>query len=264
MKNYPREFFLKDKIIFVAGGAGLLGGEIAQAVSQWMAVTVILDVNRKKGKALEQKICKEGGKACFEFFDMTRLGRIEQNLQRLIKKYGRLDGWVNASYPRTRDWGLPLEKVKIKSFQKNIDMHLNSYIWSSRLAALEMKKNKIQGAIVNLGSIYGVQGNDFTVYHGTNMTTPMAYSSIKGGIVNGTRFLASYFGRYGIRVNTVCPGAIFDHQERKFVRNYQEKVPLQRLGKPEDVAGVVCFLLSKASSYMTGATVMVDGGWSIV
>ena len=96
------------------------------------------------------------------------------------------------------------------------------------------------------------------------MTGPMAYSAIKGGIVNLTRYLASYFGPYGIRVNNVCPGGIFDNQDKKFVFNYQRKVPLGRMGRPEEIASVVLFLASDASSYVNGATIVSDGGWTIV
>ena len=126
------------------------------------------------------------------------------------------------------------------------------------------KEKEIKGSIINLGSIYGIQGNDFTIYEKTDITSPAAYSAIKGGIINFTRYLASYFGRDGIRVNSVCPGGIFDSQNKIFVKNYEHKVPLKRMGKPEDVASTVLFLASDASSYITGATIMVDGGWTIV
>jgi NAD(P)-dependent dehydrogenase (short-subunit alcohol dehydrogenase family) len=96
------------------------------------------------------------------------------------------------------------------------------------------------------------------------MTMPMAYAAIKGGIVNVTRNLASYFGKSGIRLNTICPGGVFDGQNKKFVKNYEQKVPLKRMANVEEIASVVLFLASDAASYMTGATVMVDGGWTIV
>ena len=127
-----------------------------------------------------------------------------------------------------------------------------------------MEKKKIRGSIINLGSIYGIQANDFTIYEGTNMGASMEYAAIKGGIINGTRYLASFFGKYGIRVNTICPGGIFDYQNKIFVKNYNHKVPLRRMGNPEDVATSALFLLSDASSYITGVTLMVDGGWTIV
>jgi NAD(P)-dependent dehydrogenase (short-subunit alcohol dehydrogenase family) len=94
------------------------------------------------------------------------------------------------------------------------------------------------------------------------MTVAAEYSAIKGGIINFTRYLATYYGKYNVRVNAVCPGGIFDNQPKNFVKRYEKKTPLGRMGKPEDVAGPVIFLASDASSYITGHILMVDGGWT--
>ena len=99
---------------------------------------------------------------------------------------------------------------------------------------------------------------------GTDMISPAAYSFIKGGVINFTRYLASYYGRLGIRVNTVSPGGIFNHQNKVFVKNYEKKVPLGRMGKPDDIAPVVSFLLSSDSKYITGQNIAVDGGWTAI
>ncbi|MCK4965401.1 SDR family oxidoreductase [bacterium] len=268
MTDYLKNFSLSGKVAFVAGGTGLIGTEISKALASSGADTVIMDINKRAGKRLEKEIINSGYNASFEYFDVTDLDNIEKNINRLIKKYKSIGVLVNATYPYTKDWGNPVEKVSVASWRKNIDMHLNSYAWISRCAALAMQKMKIRGSIINLGSIYGVQGNDFTVYDGTDIISPLAYSAIKGGIINFTRYLASYFGRNGIRVNNLCPGGIYDNQNKlfvkRFVKNYEHKVPLKRMGKPEDVASVALFLASDASSYITGATIMVDGGWTIV
>jgi NAD(P)-dependent dehydrogenase (short-subunit alcohol dehydrogenase family) len=126
-----------------------------------------------------------------------------------------------------------------------------------------MKQNN-SGSIVNISSIYGTVGPDFDVYSGTNLTMPAAYSAIKGGVVNFSRYLASYYGRDNIRVNCVSPGGIFDHQPAIFVNNYERKVPLGRMGTPADISPAVSFLLSDESSYITGHNLMVDGGWTAI
>lgn len=120
------------------------------------------------------------------------------------------------------------------------------------------------GAIVNIASIYGVVGNDFTVYEATNLTSAAAYSAIKGGIINFTRYLASYFGRDQIRINCVSPGGIFDNQNPVFVKNYENKVPLKRMGTADDIAPAVSFLLSDEAKYITGQNLIVDGGWTAI
>jgi len=264
MINYLEKFSIKDKTAYVVGGLGLIGVEISKALSSAGAKTVILDIDEAKGRTVEKEINKHGYTSYYEHFDATMLEKIDSRIDRLVKKYGSVDIWVNSSFPKTKDWGDSIEDLRLDSWRKNVDMHLNSYAWISRQVALVMRKLKLKGTIINLGSIYGIQGNDFSVYKGTNMTGPMAYSAIKGGIVNLTRYLAAYFGPYGIRVNNVCPGGIFDNQDKKFVANYEQKVPLARMGKPEEIASVVLFLASDSASYINGTNIIADGGFTII
>ncbi|MCA9406483.1 MAG: SDR family oxidoreductase [Candidatus Omnitrophica bacterium] len=264
MKNYLEQFSLKGKVAFVTGGAGLIGGELCRALASAGAKTVILDIEKKKGEALVKEIMKAGYDAVFENFDITKLENLEKNIKALAVKYKGMDVWVNSAYPRTKDWGEPLESLKINSLRENVDMQMNSYALSSTFVAQYMKKKKIKGSIINFSSIYGLQASDFTIYKGTKLSSPMAYSMIKGGIINGSRYLASYFGKDGIRVNCICPGGIFNGQDKTFVRNYENRVPLKRMGKSEDLGGTVIFLAGEAASYITGSTMVVDGGWVIV
>ena len=128
---------------------------------------------------------------------------------------------------------------------------------------MQMTKQK-SGSIVNIASIYGSVGPDFTIYLGTNMTMPAGYAAIKGGLINLTRYMASYFGPDKIRINSVSPGGIFDNQNINFVENYEKKVPLRRMGTPQDIAPSVSFLLSDESKYITGQDLIVDGGWTAI
>ena len=121
--------------------------------------------------------------------------------------------------------------------------------------------NRKFGSIINIGSIYGVVGPDFNVYENTELTMPAAYSAIKGGVINFTRYLASYYGKDNIRVNCVSPGGIFNNQTTEFVKNYEYKVPMKRMGNPEDISPAVSFLLSDDSTYITGQNLTIDGGW---
>ena len=158
--------------------------------------------------------------------------------------------------------------ITLVSLRENIDIHLNSYAWLGREAAIAMMERGEGGSIIHLGSIYGVVGQDLMVYEGTDLSENMSYAVIKGGIVNLTRQMASKFGRYNVRVNTLCPGGLEGHvagsqegQQSKFVANYKQKCPLRRLGEAEEVASAALFLSSDAASYITGTTMMIDGGW---
>jgi len=168
---------------------------------------------------------------------------------------------VNSAYPRTKDWGNKFEEVTFESWKCNLNSQLGGCFLCCREAAAHMKKRG--GSIINIGSTYGVVAPDFSIYHGTDMTMPAAYSAIKGGLINFTRYLATYYGKHNIRANVVSPGGIFDKQPGIFVAAYSKKTPLLRMAKPSDIVGAVIFLASEASSYVTGHNLMVDGGWTI-
>jgi len=265
MKNYKDVFSLKGKNVFVLGGLGLLGIAISKAVAALGARVVIMDINEHKSKSILTWAKKNKHRLFFEYFDATDLNAAENSLKRLIKSHGPMHVFINVSYPRTPDWGQTLDKMTPAYLKANVDLHMNSYVWISRIAAFLMQKDKVDGSIINFGSIYGVVANDLTIYEGTEMSGEGAYCAIKGGIINFTRFLASYFGKYNIRANCICPGGILEKFHNPiFVKNYENKVPLKRMGTVEDIANAVIFLASEASSYVTGATLMVDGGWTAI
>lgn len=251
MKDYQKMLNLVGKKAVVTGGNGLIGREIVAALKQAGAKALIVDIADNK--------LAEGE---FYHLDLTDIVNLKANIDKLAAHLGGIDIWVNSAYPRTDDFGADLFEMSAESWQKNIDWQLNSYALSSKYAAEHMKQKG--GCIINLGSIYGVGGPDFNVYKGTDLKNSMIYAAVKGGVINLSRYLASYLGRFNIRVNTVCPGGVFDNQNPVFVKNYSERTPLRRMAKAEEVASVVMFLASEAAAYVTGATIMVDGGWTAI
>ena len=262
MIDYMKKFSLAGKSTVITGGAGLIGREIAVAFAQAGGRVLVADVNEEKGKALADELTRMSLPAEYVFFDITDIEHLKEEIVSLRLRMGYIDVWVNSAYPRTSDWGNKVESISPESWRKNVDMHLNGYAMASKFAAEGMKDRG--GSIINFGSIYGVLGGDFSLYQGMEMTLPMAYAAIKGGIINLSRYLATYFGEFNIRINSICPGGVFDHQPQMFVERYSMKTPLKRMAQPEDVACAALFLASDAASYITGATIMVDGGWSIV
>lgn len=262
MTIYPDKFSLKGKKAVVTGGAGLIGKEIVTALAQAGAHVVIAEVDKIKSQSLCQELIKNGFAAEHHDFDITDIKNLKANVKILAERLSGFDVWINSAYPARAGWEEKPEDISYECWQKSIDAHLNSYALSSKYAAEHMKDRG--GSISNLGSIYGVAAPDFTIYENTGLGNSMMYSAIKGGIVNLGRYLASYFGKYNIRINTICSGGVFDNQNQTFVKNYSRKTPLKRMANAEEVASVALFLASDAASYITGATMMVDGGWTIV
>jgi|TARA_B110001452_G_C15206199_1_gene418445 NAD(P)-dependent dehydrogenase (short-subunit alcohol dehydrogenase family) len=256
MNYYKNIFSVKNKTVFIIGGSGLIGKETSNCLLEHGAKIVNLDI--RKNNKLKNNV----------FFDCSDSKNLKDNYLSIIKKFGTPKILINCSYPKTSDWNKnTFSELNEESFHKNLKSHLNSYILLSRITANIMKVKKIKGSIVLLGSIYGVLGQDLSIYKKTNIKENIAYSVIKGGIVNFTKQMASYYGNYQIRVNCICPGGVLDKVNKKnknFIKNYTSKVPLKRLASNKEIATTILFLSSEASSYVTGTTLMVDGGWSAI
>jgi NAD(P)-dependent dehydrogenase (short-subunit alcohol dehydrogenase family) len=242
---------LIGKVIIVTGGNGLIGRSLVENVNSENGICINADLHNTNDD-LSNVNC-----------DVTNEKSIENTINLVLKKYGKIDGLVNNAYPRTSDWGEKFENISSNSWKSNIDMQLNSiFLFAQKI--LPHMVNRKKGSIVNIGSIYGVVGPDFNVYDNTNLTMPAAYSAIKGGIINFSRYLSSYYGKHNIRVNCISPGGIFNDQESVFVKNYENRVPMKRMGNPEDISPAVSFLLSDESSYITGQNLIIDGGWTAI
>ena len=262
--NYTKKFNLKNKFSIVLGGSGLLGSEVCKALNQFGSRVLNLDLIQNKNSN-ESKIS-------FYKLDINNLESFEKKIEKIIKIYGVPEIFINCSYPKTKTWPkLSFKTADIKSLKKNIDLHLNSYIWIARVIAEKMKKFNVKGSIVQFSSMYGLFGQNMNIYEKTKIKENLAYSAIKGGIINNSKLMASYYGKYNIRVNTICPGGITGHvaglantQPKTFVRNFNKQVPLKRMGTSDEIASAVLFLASDASSYITGTSLIVDGGWTAI
>lgn len=256
-----RRYRLDGRSVFVVGGLGLIGLAVCNELLDLGARVVVLD--RAASAEKLEPLRGAGRSVDFVAYDAASTEGIATRVAELEAAQGPADGWINAAFPRTEDWGDGVEEVSAESWRRNVDMQLNAVCLTSNEVASRMAERG-GGAIVNLGSIYGCGGPDFRIYEGTQMTSAPAYSAIKAGIANYSRYLASYWGRHGVRVNVICPGGVFDHQHPSFVKAYESRTPLGRMAAPPDVAGPVAFLTTDAAAYITGAVIPVDGGWTAI
>ena len=266
--NYKKKISLKNKLSFVIGGSGLIGNAVTKALLEFDSKVVILDIKKK----YKSSILLKNKKLHYEFFDISNLDNLEFSLNELIHKYGCPDIFVNCAYSYDKEYANnTFEKLKLKSFLKNLENLLVSTSWLSIIIARKMRKLKKYGSIINLGSIYGVVGQNLNVYKNTPMKENVTYSIAKGGIINLARQMTSYYGKYNIRINTISPGGVKGTvaglkkiQDKNFLKNYSAQVPMGRLSDKSEIASTVIFLASDLSSYISGQNIIVDGGWTSI
>jgi NAD(P)-dependent dehydrogenase (short-subunit alcohol dehydrogenase family) len=253
-------FSLKGKVALLTGGAGLYGRQLAEALAEAGAATYIASRNVAELEKVAASLRAEGGDVTALPLDLEDEASIRAVVDETARRAGRIDVLVNNAVTRCAcaAWDQPMEV-----FDRSLRINASALFCLTRLAAEEMKKVG-GGAVINIGSYMGLRGPDPLNYVGTDMmkTPSPIYFFEKGGMVNFTRFAASVLGPHGIRVNAVHPGGFFSNQPDAFVRNYSANTMLGRLANGSDLKGVVVFLASDASCYLTGANIPVDGGYT--
>jgi len=255
---------LKNKKILLLGGHGLIGSKLAEQFIYFQSNVTVLDINEKP----KVKINKNYK---FHMFDCTDFKVFEKKFIEILNKY-EPDVFINCSYPFTHSWKFNTFKdIKFDYFVENINNQLNSSIWLTKLAADFMKRKKIKGSIINVGSIYGLKAQDKNLYKKKSNELNFTYSAIKGSMINFTRQAAAYYGANNIRINNIIAGGVKGHiagkqkiQDNNFIKNYEKKTPLQRMANSDDISGPIIFLSSDLSKYITGSNLVVDGGHTII
>jgi len=256
---------LSKKTILLTGALGLLGKAFARACALAGANLVLLDIRQNEGEVFAKSLAEEtkNDDIVFAHCDITRKDEIQQAVALTLSRFGSLDALVNNAYPRNKNYGKPFEEIAYEDFCENLNMHLGGYVLMTQQVLPVMKKQGA-GNIIFMSSIYGFCAPRFEVYEATKMTMPIEYAAIKGALLNLTKYVAALAGKNGIRVNALSPGGILNDQDPAFVKAYSSHVPLgTRMANPDDITGALLFLLSDASSYVTGQNIVVDGGWSI-
>ena len=254
-------FDLTGKIALVTGGAGIYGAHIVRALAQSGANVIVASRSLGRSRSFVQRLRKEGIHAISACLDLVSESSIRNLRDKLIAEHGQLDILVNNAVARS---GGDLHQVSTQDWETVMKVNSTGLFLACKIFSEPMQAAR-SGSIINIASIYGMVGPDFSIYRDTNLHNSVSYSFSKGGMINLTKYLASYLAPYGVRVNCLSPGGFrTPKMPEKFVRNYSRRTLLGRMAEADDIKGPIVFLASEASRYITGQNIPVDGGWTAI
>ena len=265
------KFDLKGRVAVVTGGAGLLGRAFTRTLAEAGARIVIADQDEPGAAELQETLVNDGFPALDVPTDVTQPASVQGMVKKTMETFGRLDILVNSAAldpkfdpdHRTEDEGA-FETFPLEAWKRALDVDLTGMFLCCQAASQPMLAAR-QGTIINLSSIYGLVAPDQRMYQRPGQPPqykPVPYAVTKAGVLGLTRYLATYFAGKNIRVNALSPGGVFNNHDDAFVEAYAARAVMGRMAEVEDVQGALLFLASDASAYMTGANLVVDGGWS--
>ncbi|MFD2201850.1 SDR family oxidoreductase [Shivajiella indica] len=255
-----KSFNLKNKVVLVTGGYGHLGKAIVDSLLYHEAKVYVLGRDKEK---FIQKFKEKLENLRFTYCDVSDLDSVKKAFSNIYQSEARLDVLINnAFYSR----GQSPEEMNDEDFLYGLEGTLGSIFKCTREIIPYFKKQGF-GKIINVSSMYGVVAPDFRIYDETPAyLNPPHYGAAKAGVIQLTKYYASYLGKYNIQVNVVTPGPFPSENVQKdtsFIKKLSEKTLVNRIGKPEDLAGVFVFLSSDAADFITGQNIIVDGGWTV-
>ncbi len=273
----PDLFRLDGRVALVTGGAGLLGRRYCEALLEAGGRVVIGDLDGARAAALAVELGSDN--ALGISLDVRDAESVGATVTRGVQKFGRLDILVNNAALTVRggserlspaDYFAPFEEYKRDVWDQALSTNLTGMLLCAQAAGKQMlQQDPPGGVMVNISSTYGVVAPDQRLYDGvrspyaeTGFNTPVSYAVTKTAVLGLTRYLATYWGRKNIRVNALTPHGVFDNHDDSFVHNFVYRSPLGRMARNDEYRGALLFLVSDASSYMTGANLIVDGGWT--
>ena len=258
-KAFVEEF--EGKVILLTGGSGQIGTAITNSYSEAGGTVVNLDIAAPRNAVeLSEKTYSTGFRSYFLKTDVTKRASVEDSVNKVVRIMEHVDILINCAGISVFT---PFEKRTDEEFDSVVNVNIKGTFLTTQAVVLHMIDMGIKGIVLNIGSIYGISAADQRVYGDSGRKSPEVYAMTKAGVIHFTRYMARYLAPYGIRVNCLSPGGIFDNQASFFVENYIYKTPLGRMGEPEDLIGGIFYLTSSMSEYVTGQNLLIDGGFTI-
>jgi NAD(P)-dependent dehydrogenase (short-subunit alcohol dehydrogenase family) len=252
---------LQGKVAIVTGAAGWLGSAMSRALAEAGATLVVTSRDGQQAQAFADSLPGSGhlGMA----FEQAQTETIPAFVQQVVERLGRVDVLVNNAYGGTAP---DIDTATAEDFDNAFHTGVTAYFLLAREVVHHLRQRKAAGSIINIASMYGVVASYPSAYEDLPVNSPPNYHALKGGVVHLTRHLAAYWAGDNVRVNAISPGPFPKAQTQKempeFIERLSAKVPLGRMGRPEELKGLVVLLASDAGSYITGQNILVDGGWT--
>lgn len=274
-KKYTQRFEINGKVCIVTGGGGLIGCKHAEAITEGGGIPVLLDIVPEGMERVKNTLREEyGEEICVETFvtDITDRTKLKKVRDELMDKYGHIDVLINnaANNPKVEGGSKNLGATRFHNFPREIwDQDLAVGLTGAMLCAQvfgEVMEKQGSGVILNISSDYGLIAPDQRIYRKEGIPEeeqtikPVSYSVVKHGLIGLTKYLAIYWAEKGIRVNTLCPASLENGQDPEFVEKISKRIPMARMSRPDEYVCTILYMISDAATYMTGATVVLDGG----
>ena len=268
-------FSLKGKVIVITGATGLLGRKHAEAIACYGGTPILLDLSQQIIDDFANKLNDKYKVDSVGFaIDITDEKAIEDNIKLLITKFGKIDGLVNnaANNPKVEDSKdvnfSRLENFPLNIWNDDIAVGLTGAFLCAKHYGFAISKNSNGGSIVNISSDLGLIAPDQRLYakdgidDDKQIVKPVTYSVVKTGLIGLTRYLATYWVDKSVRCNAMCPGGVENGQPEEFLKEVNTRIPMGRMANSDEYQGALLWMLSDASSYLTGAVIPIDGGRS--
>ena len=271
MSEFYDSFNLRDRVAVVTGSAGLLGSEFCRILAGAGASVVAADIDEEGATLVAEKICDENLSAIPAQVDIADPGSVDDLIDSVLQEYGGVHILVNSAAldpkfdAEHHEQNInAFEDYPLEIWNRALAVNLTGMFLVSRAAVAPMLTQG-GGVIINICSTYGLVGPDQRIYEREGQSPqfkPVYYPVTKAGVLGFTRYLAAYYAGKNIRVNALTPGGVFNDHDDAFVEKYSARTILGRMARKDELNGALLFLASDASSYMTGANLVVDGGWT--